>query len=59
MRAFASVYASNEPCQSRWSGATFSSTDTRGWRLCSNLSWNDEASTTRASNGSRAAIENG
>ncbi len=46
-------------CQSRWSGARFRSTETRGWNEVCCASWNEDASTTSTSCPSRAAAGNG
>src|SRR6266516_2216501 len=59
MRRLAPTYASNDPCQSRWSGARLSRTETRGCRDSWSASWKDEASTTSTSWCSRAAVGNG
>src|SRR5438477_5388888 len=59
MRRLAPTYASNDPCQSRWSGARFNRTETRGCRDSWSASWKDDASTTSTSWCSRAAVGNG
>src|SRR5262249_33663601 len=58
-RAFASAYASYDPCQSRWSGARFSNTETFGGRCSCNASWKGAGATASAPHVSLAASENG
>ena len=58
--ALACAYASTEPCQSRWSSATLSSTATSGANASVvNASWNDDTSTTTTSTSSPAASSSG
>src|SRR6266850_1266935 len=46
MRALASRYRANVRCRSRWSGVTFSTAATRGWKASIVSSWNEETSAT-------------
>ena len=57
IRSFASRYASNVPCRSRWSGSRLSSTAIRGRNSWTSSSWKlDSSQTIQASGGASTPV---